>query len=92
MQDDTRVSLAEGVSVQHLGEDEGAVVLLLGSGQLYTCNDTAAEVLRAAVRGASVREATDALLAQFEVAEADARRDVAKILAAFAREGIVRLD
>lgn len=91
IQPDQMINLAEGISVQHLGEDEGAVVLMLASGQLYTCNDTTAEVLRTVARNATFAEIVAALFAQFEVGEEELRQDVAAILDELAREGIVRI-
>ena len=47
MIDDHRVfSLTKGVALQVLGADEGAVVLTVESGQLFTCNDTTAKFLQ----------------------------------------------
>lgn len=39
---DAMLSLDDGISVQHLGQGEGAVVLMVGSGELFTCNDSTA--------------------------------------------------
>lgn len=91
MDDKTALALADGVSVQHLGEEEGAVVLRFDSGQLYTCNDTTAEVLRLLAPGTSFGALIAALLALFEVEDADLRADVAGILADLSREGLVRI-
>jgi hypothetical protein len=91
MQDATALALAEGVSVQTLGEEEGAVVLRFDSGQLYTCNDTSAEVLRLLAAGTSFGALIAALLAAFEVEEAELRADIAAILGEMSREGLVRI-
>lgn len=88
---DTPLALAEGASVQHLGEEEGAVVLLLDSGQLYTCNDSTAEVLRLAAGGSSFGAVIAALLEVFDVEEARLVPDITAILGELEREGIVRI-
>lgn len=91
MDDATALALADGVSVQQLGEDEGAVVLRFDSGQLYTCNDTTAEVLRLVAPGTSFGTLIAALLAIFEVEDAELRADIATILGELSREGLVRI-
>jgi hypothetical protein len=91
MDEATALALAEGVSVQQLGEEEGAVVLRFDSGQLYTCNDTTAEVLRLVAPGTSFGALIAALLAIFEVEDAELRADIAAILGELSREGLVRI-
>lgn len=91
MDDATGLALAEGVSVQQLGEEEGAVVLRFESGQLYTCNDTTAEVLRLVAPGTRSGAVIAALLATFDVEEAELRDDIAEILGELSREGLVRI-
>jgi hypothetical protein len=91
MDEATALALAEGVSVQQLGEEEGAVVLRFESGQLYTCNDTTAEVLRLVAPGTSFGALIAALLAIFEVEDAELRADIAAILGELSREGLMRI-
>jgi hypothetical protein len=91
MDDTTALALADGVSVQQLGQEEGAVVLRFESGQLYTCNDTTAEVLRLVAPGTSFAALVAALHAIFEVEEAELRTDIAGILGDLSREGLVRI-
>ena len=87
----TRISLADGISVQDLGEGEGAVVLAIESGQLFTCNDTTADVLRAAQDGIGFDTLIVRLLEAYEVTEAELRPDIAAILCQLADAGILRL-
>ena len=87
----TMITLNEGMSVQDLGENEGAVVLSVATGQLFTCNDTTADVLRAAQQGTSFDTLITRLLGIYEVEEAELRSDIAAILRQLADEGIVRL-
>lgn len=91
MDNGTELALADGVSVQQLGEEEGAVVLRFDSGQLYTGNDTTAEVLRLVATGVSFGALIAALLAIFDVEEAELRADIAAILGELSREGLVRI-
>jgi len=91
MDEATALALGEGVSVQQLGEEEGAVVLRFDSGQLYTCNDTTAEVLRLVAPGTSFGALIAALLAIFEVEETELRANIAAILGELSREGLVRI-
>jgi pyrroloquinoline quinone biosynthesis protein D len=91
IQPQARLSLAEGVSVQSLGDDEGAVVLMIESGQLFTCNDTTAAVLRAAEGGITFDQLIVQLLTIFEVAEAELREDISALARQLVAEGLVRV-
>jgi len=85
------LSLAEGVSVQHLGAGEGGVVLKIGSGELFTCNDTTAALLRCAAEGLDFDASIAKMLETFEVDAAELRADMEEMAAELAREGIVRI-
>jgi PqqD family protein of HPr-rel-A system len=87
----TQISLTAGISVQDLGADEGAVILHLESGQLFTCNDTTAEVLRAARENPTFAALLATLLETFDVDEAELRDDIGVIVQRLADEGILRL-
>lgn len=79
--------MAEDASVQHVGD--GAVVLLAGSGQLYTCNGTT-EAFLEKVDGRRDLEAIVALLAaEFEVDEQELREDMTALAAELLSEGIL---
>jgi len=91
IQPQAQLSLAEGVSVQSLGDDEGAVVLMIESGQLFTCNDTTAAVLRAAEGGITFDQLIIQLLTTFEVAEAELREDISALARQLVEEGLVRV-
>lgn len=86
-----KLSLGEGVSVQDLGEGEGSVVLAIGSGQLYTCNDTTGALLRCAMEGLDFDTAIGRMLEIFEVSQAELRADMADIARELVQEGILRI-
>jgi len=91
IQPQAQLSLAAGVSVQSLGEEEGAVVLMIESGQLFTCNDTTAAVLRAAEGSITFEQLIIQLLATFEVEEAELREDISALALQLVEEGLVRI-
>ncbi|MCL4766615.1 MAG: PqqD family peptide modification chaperone [Hyphomicrobiaceae bacterium] len=90
IQDSSVLTLSDGVSFQPLGIGEGAVVLIVESGQLFTCNDTTSAFL-AAVDGRRIfAEVVDGLLDTFEVSADELRSDLAALAADLQQEGIVR--
>ena len=91
IQDTSVVSLSEGVSYQALGDGEGAVVLIIESGQLFTCNDTTSAFLAAANGERSFGEVVKSLLDTFEVSEDELRTDLAQLVRRLQQQGIVRV-
>jgi len=85
------VSLSEGVSYQPLGTGEGAVVLIVESGQLFTCNDTTSAFLSAVDGRRSFGEVVDSLLNTFDVSADELRNDLAALATELHQEGIVRI-
>jgi hypothetical protein len=90
VEDGTVFALTDGISYQPLGAGEGAVVLTIGSGQLYTCNDTTAAFLGAVNGARTFAELIDELHQTFEVSREDLRRDVAELAMGLVEEGIIR--
>jgi hypothetical protein len=77
MIDDARVfSLGKGISLQNLGPKEGAVVLMIDSGQLYTCNDTTTTFLAAVDGQRTFAQIIDELHNLFEVSAGELRADM----------------
>ena len=91
IQDSSVLALSDGVSYQPLGDGEGAVVLLIESGQLFTCNDTTSAFLAAVDGQRTFRDVVRSLLETFEVAEERLRNDLAALAEQLRQEGIVRL-
>jgi pyrroloquinoline quinone biosynthesis protein D len=90
VEDQTVFALADGISYQPLGTGEGAVVLTISSGQLYTCNDTTAAFL-AVVNGAhTFAEVVDELHRTFDVPRDELRRDLSGLATDLIAEGIIR--
>ncbi len=85
------LSLADGVSYQPLGTGEGAVVLIVESGQLFTCNDTTSAFLAAVDGRRSFGELVDSLLGTFDVSADVLRRDLSALADELQEEGIVRI-
>jgi hypothetical protein len=87
--DTTILSISDNASFQSLGE--GAVVLLIDSGQLYTCNE-ATEAFLKLVDGRRPFEAVvDALLGEFDIERATAVGDFLEIAEQLRSEGIVEI-
>jgi hypothetical protein len=87
--DDTVYTLAKSVSFQPLGQGEGAVVLLVGSGDVFTCNDTTSAFLRTLDGKTTFAETVDALAQTFDVAKAVLRADLENLAGDLAKQGII---
>ena len=85
----SRYRLAEGVTFQPMGEGEDTVVLSLGAGQLYSCNDTATVLLQAIEQGGGLAEAAERLSAEFAVSRAEAESDLAVLAQELLAEGLI---
>jgi len=83
------LSLSDGVSYQPLGAGEGAVVLIVESGQLFTCNDTTSAFLAAVDGRRNFGEVVDSLLGTFDVSADVLRRDLSALAGELRDEGIV---
>jgi coenzyme PQQ synthesis protein D (PqqD) len=90
IQDATVFALAEGISFQPLGAGEGAVILTIGSGQLYTCNDTTAAFLGVVDGRRTFAEVVEDLHATFDVSRDALYRDLAELAETLVAQGIVR--
>ena len=91
IQDSSVVCLSDGVTYQPLGDGEGAVVLIVDSGQLFTCNDTTSAFLAAVDGQRSFGDVVSSLLGTFDVAQDELRNDLASLAAELQEEGIVRI-
>lgn len=91
LQDSSVLSLSEGVSYQPLGDGEGAVVLIIESGQLFTCNDTTSAFLSAVDRECRFGDVLNSLLDTFDVSADQLRQDLAILAQELQQEGIVRI-
>ena len=91
IQDSSVVCLSDGVTYQPLGDGEGAVGLIVDSGQLFTCNDTTSAFLAAVDGQRSFGDVVSSLLGTFDVAHDELRNDLASLAVELQEEGIVRI-
>jgi pyrroloquinoline quinone biosynthesis protein D len=82
-------TLADSVSFQPLGDNEGAVVLLVKSGDIFTCNDTTTAFLSALDGKTNFAQSLDRLVDQFDVDLDLLRADIEKLAANLVEEGII---
>lgn len=87
--DATILSISGNASFQSLGE--GAVVLLIDSGQLYTCNETTEAFLKLVDGRRPFETIVDALLREFDIERAAATGDFLEIAEQLRSEGIVEI-
>jgi hypothetical protein len=83
----TILALSPQASFQSLGD--GAVILMIDSGQLYSCNETTEAFLKAVDGSRSLAEIIDAVLPEFEVDHETLRNDLLALAADLSSEGIV---
>lgn len=87
--DDTVLALTPAARFQPLGEQEGAVILLVDSGQLYSCNDTTVALLHAIDGARNFGAVVDLLHAEFEVDRDVLATDLREIVVELVREGVL---
>jgi pyrroloquinoline quinone biosynthesis protein D len=87
--DATILSISGNASFQSLGE--GAVVLLIDSGQLYTCNETTEAFLKLVDGRRPFGTIVDALLREFDIERVAATGDFLEIAEQLRSEGIVEI-
>lgn len=87
----TRLALADEATFQSLGPGEGAVLLRVDSGQLYSCNDTAAALIEALATTDRFGALIDRLADRFEVDRSRLREDLEELVATLDRAGLVRI-
>ena len=86
--DETKVIVLSSVAAfQSLGDS--AVILMLDSGQLYTCNETTEAFLKAVDGVRSLAEIIDTVLPEFEVDRDTLRSDLLALAANLSVEGII---
>ena len=91
IQDSSVLSLPEGVSCQPLGEGEGAVLLVIESGQLFTCNDTTSAFLAALDGKRSFADVVQTLLETFDVSPDRLRQDLMVLAEELQKEGLLQI-
>ena len=91
MQDDARIfSLCDGVSFQRLGNEDGAVVLIIETGQLYTCNATTQKFLSSIDGKRTFAELVDEIGDAFDVSRGELHRDLSEMAEELVSEGLIQ--
>jgi pyrroloquinoline quinone biosynthesis protein D len=89
IRDDQVFSLSKSVSFQPLGEGEGAVVLLIESGDIFTCNDTTSAFLRVLDGNRTFERSFELLADQFDVDRPVLRADLERLATNLVEQGII---
>jgi pyrroloquinoline quinone biosynthesis protein D len=89
MDSDVPLRLAEDVTYQSLGEGEDTVILSLGSGELYTCNETTTAFLAEVDGSRTLAQIIAVLAEQYEAPEEQLRADFSALADELADEGII---
>ena len=87
--DDQVFALSDSVSFQPLGQGEGAVILLIGSGDIFTCNDTTSAFLRALDGSRTFGHSVELLAESFEVERPVLRSDLEQLASNLVAQGII---
>ena len=80
------------VTLRRLGEDQGGVVLRLGDGQLYTCNDTTVAFLEAVDGRRDLRAVIDELAGMFDAPIDQLTADLVELAERLVDEGLIQID
>jgi len=84
--------LSPKVTLRRLGEDQGAVVLRLGDGQLYTCNDTTVDFLEAVDGERDLTAIIARLECVYDASPARLRVDLVALAEQLLAEGLIRIE
>ncbi|MFA7308343.1 MAG: PqqD family protein [Hyphomicrobium sp.] len=87
--DDQVFALSDTVSFQPLGQGEGAVILLIESGEIFTCNDTTSAFLRALDGTRTFGNSVDLLAESFDVARPVLRSDLEQLARNLSEQRII---
>lgn len=88
--DDTRLRLSEHVLTRSVGEE--TVLLSLENEQYYGVKEVGARFVALIETGATLGDAIDALLVEYDVDPEVLRRDIEALVDALRRNGLVELD
>jgi pyrroloquinoline quinone biosynthesis protein D len=89
MRNDVPLRLAGDVTYQSMGEGEDTVILSLGSGELYTCNETTTAFLAEMDGSRTLEDIIAALAEQYDAPEAQLRADFTELAEEMKREGLI---
>lgn len=83
------LALRDGVSFQPLGNADGAILLVIETGQLYTCNVTTARFLSAVDGVRNFAQVVDEVSGDFEVSRDELHQDLSQIAEELVSEGLL---
>ena len=83
------LALRDGVSFQPLGNADGAILLVIETGQLYTCNITTARFLSAVDGVRNFAQVVDEVSGDFEVSRDELHQDLSQIAEELVSEGLL---
>ncbi len=84
--------LSPKVTLRRLGEDQGAVVLRLADGQLYTCNDTTVDFLEAVDGERDLAAIIARLEGVYDASPARLTTDLVALAEQLLAEGLIRIE
>jgi hypothetical protein len=84
------LALRDGVSFQPLGNADGAILLVIETGQLYTCNVTTARFLSAVDGVRNFAQVVDEVSGDFEVSRDELHQDLIQIAEELVSEGLLK--
>ena len=84
-----RLRILDGVIFRPL--DDGAVLLNLISKNYYSLNEIGADMWRILAQGASIEQAFDGLLAEYEVEPGVLRADLQRLVEELLEQGLVKI-
>ena len=84
-----KYSLARNAQFQELGPGGVTVVLDLESGQIYTCNSSATDILKHIVSGKNLDETIDALLAKYNTNRASLKLEMQTLIDELLENGLI---
>ncbi|MEW7979509.1 MAG: PqqD family protein [Candidatus Sedimenticola endophacoides] len=89
IQPTSRLRLGDQASYQSV--DDGAVVLMADSGQLYTCNETTGAFLARVDGVRTFSEIVEGFVDEFDIDKGTAREDLSELAGNLLDEGIIAL-
>jgi pyrroloquinoline quinone biosynthesis protein D len=89
LSDQSVLALREGVSFRPLGNADGAILLIVETGQLYTCNVTTARFLSALDGVRNFAQVIDLVVEDFEVSRDELHQDLSAIAEELVAEGLL---
>lgn len=85
----SKLSLAQNVTLQGLGSEEGGVLLKLDTGEMYTVNETTLSFLQALDGEQSVAAIAGQLTKEFDVDAPTITADLLEISSDLAKESLI---